>query len=845
MLTHPQRLLHMAPAAAPHDFRHHDFQKQPPSPLNVFEGPEKKLEVYFNPLPSPQLSPTNPPANGLRALSRSQIDSILDAAACTVLSVLSNDYIDAYLLSESSLFVSESYIMIKTCGTTTLLKALPVILNLAVTTLGLSLRTVRFSRVSYLFPLVQPFPHDSFENEVAYLDLQLQVTGRTSETHITQSSKWHLYQADFHPARHRPLASPIHDTQATRIEHMAQAPQTFTLEMFMFDLDGKVMDRFKFHDRTQLVGTDDLETGTTTAAGISTLVQSDAIIDAFNFEPCGYSMNALNGDKYYTIHVSPEPAASYVSYETTTEAKFTAPTVTSVAKLFRPSWFTVAISVLDDNCELVDSFLGSMKSRKCWSLLSKLLQTVDYQEELSPCVMSGKGYRTTVATYKSSYGNDAQQAANPNLDAIYGDIDLHLGRVAATYDARFVNNFESFDCVGINSSKRNNPVFLVDLGQVAANLKKVRAMCRPQQTQLRYVLGCNSDEAILTFLSKFDILFEVTTAEEIHRLQAVGVMKDHVILATPALSASVLSMLGEVGAVVVFGQPTQAIVDALRRSNVPVEVRIDCEKVDGLEVLLSTVSRIGTAIRSITVDFNPTIAEFRHEQPLDALQNCFVRVDGCLSKLPEELRDMVTLHARGLLPNSVLRQQNSLENLQKQLHLMLSHAPRVSIEVSRLLVGNSVSLVANVIGRRCRQTNPASGAGMSPVPSHSYYLSDGVYGAFSSVIMDANKDGQLKTDPRVVTYACKPDSAVLCEVEPDACIRSSVNERGDEQLSTLFGPTCDAMDRIWVGKLPVLNVGDSLLFPNMGAYTSSAVSSFNGFARHFDISYVVSKGGGT
>ena len=39
-------------------------------------------------------------------------------------------------------------------------------------------------------------------------------------------------------------------------------------------------------------------------------------IDDFVFEPCGYSMNAIQGDRYCTIHLTPQHGYSYVSLET-------------------------------------------------------------------------------------------------------------------------------------------------------------------------------------------------------------------------------------------------------------------------------------------------------------------------------------------------------------------------------------------------------------------------------------------------------------------------------------------------------------------------------------------------
>lgn len=50
--------------------------------------------------------------------------------------------------------------------------------------------------------------------------------------------------------------------------------------------------------------------------------------------------------------------------------------------------------------------------------------------------------------------------------------------------------------------------------------------------------------------------------------------------------------------------------------------------------------------------------------------------------------------------------------------------------------------------------------------------------------------------------------------------------------SSLWGPTCDGLDCISEKtELPELNVGDWLIFRDMGAYTISAATTFNGMAK--------------
>ena len=66
-----------------------------------------------------------------------------------------NAHFDAYLLSESSLFVYARKLILKTCGTTTLLLVLPKVLTLA-SQIGYALDNVHYSHFRYAFPQLQP-----------------------------------------------------------------------------------------------------------------------------------------------------------------------------------------------------------------------------------------------------------------------------------------------------------------------------------------------------------------------------------------------------------------------------------------------------------------------------------------------------------------------------------------------------------------------------------------------------------------------------------------------------------------------------------------------------------------
>ena len=129
----------------------------PTAESEVFEGPEKKLDIYVR--------PTAPP-DGLRHFGADTWAELLKDASCSILSKKENEHFDAYLLSESSLFVYPHKLILKTCGTTTLLLVLPKLLALAAR-VGAALESVHYSHYRYAFPHLQPSPHSSFDEEQA------------------------------------------------------------------------------------------------------------------------------------------------------------------------------------------------------------------------------------------------------------------------------------------------------------------------------------------------------------------------------------------------------------------------------------------------------------------------------------------------------------------------------------------------------------------------------------------------------------------------------------------------------------------------------------------------------
>ncbi|RCV15448.1 hypothetical protein SETIT_3G057000v2 [Setaria italica] len=301
-----------------------------------FEGFEKRLELVFS---LPSCGDGARAQHGLRLLPVGALREALDTVQCAVVSAAGNAAFDAYVLSESSLFVYPSRAILKTCGTTRLLRAVPILLRAAAGELGLALRSCRYSRGSYLFPEAQPFPHADFADEIRFLDGAVLSALRfrrssvmpPSQRHSQQQHKWHVY-----------AASTSDDDQ-----HVDGATH-FTVEVCMTELDRTLARQFYLTTtpgdgrRTSHAIGDAM----TAASGLGD-VNPRSLAFGYAFAPCGYSMNALDGARYATVHVTPEDGHSYASYECGgAEAGCALASVGKAIAVFRPA--TVSVSVCYD-----------------------------------------------------------------------------------------------------------------------------------------------------------------------------------------------------------------------------------------------------------------------------------------------------------------------------------------------------------------------------------------------------------------------------------------------------------------------------------------------------------------
>lgn len=172
-----------------------------------------------------------------------------------------------------------------------------------------------------------------------------------------------------------------------------------------------------------------------------------------------------------------------------------------------------------------------------------------------------------------------------------------------------------------------------------------------------------------------------------------------------------------------------------------------------------------------------------------------------------------TLDIGGGFPVSYDTSVATIEEIAARMRPLLEpHAGRLDIiaEPGRILVAEAMTLVTSVAGIAERDDG------------RWYYLDDGLYGSYSNVFTE---------DVHPLVFAER-------ELRDDAA------DAADHRWATLAGPTCDSSDVIAREVLlPELEVGDLLVSPVMGAYTTVTATRFNG--RPFTPVAVVGTGAAT
>lgn len=255
-----------------------------------FEGSEKKANIIVD---SEQI-------NLLTDVDNSFWTELVNRTQAKIISSIQNQRCKAFLLSESSLFVWQDRVLIITCGVTQLINAIEFFLLKIPEE---KIKHVLYQRKNEYFAKAQLTTFGDDLNAISKI-----INGKAYRFGELHSHHNYL----FHQDNNKSLTNSYH-----------------SYEFIAYQIDDNISANLTKPNLTAKTIHDLLN--------ISNLIP-DFEIDDNVFEPFGYSLNAIKGSDYLTIHVTPQSGSSYVSFESNLNLIEMAPTI---LKALSPNSFDI------------------------------------------------------------------------------------------------------------------------------------------------------------------------------------------------------------------------------------------------------------------------------------------------------------------------------------------------------------------------------------------------------------------------------------------------------------------------------------------------------------------------
>ncbi|XP_032665387.1 ornithine decarboxylase 1-like [Odontomachus brunneus] len=326
-----------------------------------------------------------------------------------------------------------------------------------------------------------------------------------------------------------------------------------------------------------------------------------------------------------------------------------------------------------------------------------------------------------------------------------------------------------------------------------------------------YAVKCNDNLIVIEVLAALGIGFDCASKGEINKVLSVGVDSSRIIFANPAKPASHIRHAA-----------------AMRVETMTIDNESELHKIKKLFPMAKIVLRIrcdaevaqcplGMKFGCDPINEAPNLLRLARALGLNVIGISFHVGSGCQDppvyhraiRHSKILFDIATdlgfkpylLDIGGGYPGN---KDTSIDKMADTINKALDEyfntdAVHVIAEPGRFYVASAFTLATSIHSKRSvRGDESSSGA----ITHNMYYINDGVYGSFNCLLYDHQ---------HVTPLPLK-----------DGC--------GKLIPSSIWGPTCDGLDKVVENILLYdMELGDWILFENMGAYTLPVASPFNGF----------------
>jgi len=359
------------------------------------------------------------------------------------------------------------------------------------------------------------------------------------------------------------------------------------------------------------------------------------------------------------------------------------------------------------------------------------------------------------------------------------------------------------------AKEHGTPLFVIDHDELRKNYRQFRKYL--PRVQVYYAVKANPDPEIVRTLYKEGSSFDVASMpefmivhENIKHLPAKERQEwiwDKIIYANPTKPTETLEELNQYKPLVTFDNleeirkikqhaPNAGLALRLKVPNTGAMVELSSkfgaapgEAVD----LILAADKMGLTVEGISFHVGSQTTNFEnYVQALNLTANIF-----------QEAKDrgyhkMNLVDIGGGFPAPYDASVKPFKELAKvvrtEITRLFPKEIQILAEPGRFLVASAGYAVSKVIGHAVRDGKTC------------YYINDGVYHTYSGVIFDH------------------------CKYPIEAF------KKGPTQISSVFGPTCDALDVVSMAEnLPALKRDDLVFSRNIGAYSHASATYFNGF----------------
>lgn len=381
---------------------------------------------------------------------------------------------------------------------------------------------------------------------------------------------------------------------------------------------------------------------------------------------------------------------------------------------------------------------------------------------------------------------------------------------------------EKVDAVGREDI--DDAFYIVDLADVL--LKHKQWVSLLPRVEPFYAMKCNNDPTILKLLTGLGIGFDCASKTEIQTMLNLGVPASKIVYANPCKQASHIRFAAQHNvAMTTFDNEMELHKMKKLYPTAKLLLRI---RTDDSKSLCQLGIKYGAPLKQCR-----HLLKVAHDLGLNVVGVSFHVGSGCYdasafatavlsARSVFDLAEQIGFKCRLLdigggfpgAPDAAISFEEVCGVLRPLLdeHFPASSGVRIIAEPGRYYSASAFTLAVNVFAKRAVLKSQLKECDQSKLiePAHGeelgymYYVNDGVYGSFNCLVFD-----HATVVPRVL------------------------EEKNNElYASSIWGPSCDSMDCITKdAMLPEVEVGDWLYFNNMGAYTHSAASTFNGFKK--------------